>query len=267
MSSSEKMNNMPLNDTNVSSTSSAPVNSVLLLGDYCFRNRMKSAPVYDFQQLAETISENAWECCVTVGQHVIKRCGQNKKMARHNAAKAMLDELNKQQGSSVQSSSVQSSGVQQLNDQQTIPVNNQLFTTAPSEAVACVESLSSRPTLTNIPPPKTPLMLLKERCRDQIRIEPLYNFQQLEETMSGNACFECCVTVGDQVAKGCGQNKQAARQMAAKAMLEKLDQQGLSVPESSDQGSMIVNNQQSAPIAPPDHAELLPLNEDELKGL
>ena len=109
-------------------------------------------------------------------------------------------------------------------------------------------------------------MLLNERCRDQIRIEPVYNLQQLEETINGNACFECFVTVGDQVAKGCGQNKQAAKQIAAKAMLEKLDQQGLSVPESSNQGLIAVNNQQS-PVAPPEHAELLPLDEDELKGL
>ena len=234
MSSSYKMDNMPLNDTNVSSTSSSPNNPILLLGDYCFRNRMKTAPVYDFQQLAETSNGNAWECCVTVGQHVIKRCGQNKRMARHNAAKAMLDELNEHQGSRVQSPSHQSSSVQQLGGQQTIPVNNQQLTAAPSDAALCVETLSSRPILTNNPPPKTPIMILKERCRDQKGIEPKYDDLQ---NQIGIASFECCVTVGEQFAKGWGRNKQEARQMAAKAFLEKLNNQESSVQESNDQGS------------------------------
>ena len=231
MSSSYKMDNMPLNDTNVSSTSSSPNNPILLLGDYCFRNRMKTAPVYDFQQLAETISENAWECCVTVGQHVIKRCGQNKKMARHNAAKAMLDELNEHQGSRVQSPSVQSPSVQSSGGQLTIPVNNQQLTAAPTDAAACIESLSSRPILMNSPPPKTPLMLLNERCT-QKGFQPKFDLREI-----GIASFECCVTVGEQVAKGCGRNKQEARQMAAKAILEKLNNHESSVQESSDQRS------------------------------
>ena len=77
-----------------------------------------------------------------------------------------------------------------LNDQQTIPVNNQLFTAAPSETVASVESLPSRSILAH-PPPKTPVMFLNELCWGRKGIQPNYDLQQIDIDNSFSGGLGC----------------------------------------------------------------------------